>query len=47
MDECDVPIVGEICDAVGQIGAAAVAAPFDWLADSMGRAAAWLFNVGR
>ena len=44
MSVCDVPVVAEVCDTAAQTGAALVAAPFDWLATSMGAAAAWLFE---
>ena len=44
MSVCDVPVVAEICSSVGDSAVALVAAPFDWLAKSMGAAAAWLFE---
>ncbi|MDJ0336637.1 hypothetical protein [Cryobacterium sp. PH31-O1] len=44
MSVCDVPVVAEVCGTVGQGAASLVAAPFDWLAKSMGSAAAWLFE---
>jgi type IV secretion system protein TrbL len=44
MSVCDVPVIAKICDAVGEGTASLVAAPFDWLANAMGSAAAWLFE---
>ena len=34
-----------VCDAVGEGAASLIAAPFDWLAQAMGQAAAWLFGA--
>jgi len=42
---CDVPVISAVCDAVGQGAATLIAAPFDWLAQAMGGAAAWLFEA--
>jgi type IV secretion system protein TrbL len=44
MSVCDVPVIASVCDAVGEGTASLVAAPFDWLANAMGSAAAWLFE---
>ncbi|WP_424446651.1 type IV secretion system protein [Microbacterium sp. CH-015] len=44
MGICDVPVISNVCDAVGEGAATLVAAPFDWLANAMGQAAAWLFE---
>ncbi|WP_241987541.1 type IV secretion system protein [Cryobacterium sp. MDB2-33-2] len=44
MSVCDVPVIAEICQTVGEGASSLVAAPFDWLAKSMGSAAAWLFE---
>ncbi|WP_022890213.1 hypothetical protein [Agromyces italicus] len=44
MSVCDVPVIAEVCNTVGEGSAALVAAPFDWLAQAMGAAAAWLFE---
>jgi type IV secretion system protein TrbL len=44
MSVCDVPVIAEVCNTVGEGAASLVAAPFDWLASSMGSAAAWLFE---
>jgi type IV secretion system protein TrbL len=44
MSVCDVPVIAEVCAAVGEGTASLVAAPFDWLASTMGAAAAWLFE---
>jgi type IV secretion system protein TrbL len=44
MSVCDVPVIAKVCQAVGEGTASLVAAPFDWLANAMGSAAAWLFE---
>jgi type IV secretion system protein TrbL len=44
MSVCDVPMIASVCNAVGEGTASLVAAPFDWLANAMGSAAAWLFE---
>lgn len=45
MSVCDVPVFSSVCDAVGEGTASLIAAPFDWLAQAMGQAAAWLFEA--
>ena len=45
MSVCDVPVSSAVCDTVGQGAATLIAAPFDWLAQAMGGAAAWLFEA--
>ncbi|KQW05559.1 conjugal transfer protein TrbL [Leifsonia sp. Root4] len=45
MSVCDIPVIAEVCDTVGEGTASLIAAPFDWLASSMGSAAAWLFEA--
>ena len=40
MSLCDVPVLAEVCGTVGEGTASLVSAPFDWLADAMGSAAA-------
>ncbi|UUE19393.1 conjugal transfer protein TrbL [Microbacterium sp. J1-1] len=45
MSVCDVPVISSVCDAVGEGTASLVAAPFDWLAQAMAGAAAWLFEA--
>ena len=45
MSVCDVPVISAVCDTVGQGAAQLIAAPFDWLAQAMGGAAAWLFEA--
>lgn len=45
MSVCDVPVIANVCDAVGENAVSLVAAPFDWLAQAMGQAAAWLFKA--
>lgn len=44
MGVCDVPVISNVCDTVGEGAASLVAAPFDWLAQAMGHAAGWLFE---
>lgn len=44
MSVCDVPVVAEVCDTAGDAAASLVTAPFDWLAQSMAGAAAWMFE---
>lgn len=45
MSICDVPVISSVCDAVGEGTASLIAAPFDWLAQAMAGAAAWLFEA--
>ena len=45
MSICDVPVISNVCDAVGEGVASLVAAPFDWLGQEMAGAAAWLFEA--
>ena len=45
MSVCDVPVISEVCQTVGEGTASLVAAPFDWLAQAMGGAASWLFKA--
>jgi type IV secretion system protein TrbL len=45
MSVCDIPLIAEVCNAVGEGTASLVAAPFDWLANAMGSAAAWMFQT--
>ena len=41
---CDVPIISNVCDTVGESAATLISAPFDWLAQAIGQAASWLFQ---
>lgn len=41
---CDVPIISNVCDTVGEGAATLISAPFDWLAQAIGAAASWLFQ---
>lgn len=41
---CDVPIISNVCDTVGETAATLISAPFDWLAQAIGQAASWLFQ---
>lgn len=43
MSVCDVPVIAQVCDTVGEGAASLISAPFDWLANAMGSAAAWMF----
>ena len=42
---CDIPVISNVCDAVGEGTASVTAAPFDLLANSMAGAAAWLMET--
>lgn len=42
---CDIPVIAEVCQTVGPGVASLVAAPFDWLAHTLGAAAAWFFQA--
>lgn len=44
MGVCDVPVISEVCNTAGDAAGAVVTAPFDWLAQSMGGAAAYMFE---
>lgn len=44
VDVCDIPVVSGVCDTAGEAAASLVTAPFDWLAEGMGNAAAWMFE---
>lgn len=44
MGVCDVPVVSEVCNTAGDAAGAVVTAPFDWLAQAMGGAAAYMFE---
>src|SRR3954454_1565231 len=44
MSVCDVPVIHSICNAAGDAAGSVVTAPFDWLAQSMGGAAEWMFT---
>src|SRR3954453_4728545 len=45
MGVCDVSVIHEVCNAAGDAAGALVSAPFDWLAQSMGHAAGWMFEA--
>jgi type IV secretion system protein TrbL len=45
VDVCDVPVISGVCDVAGDAAGALVSAPFDWLAQSMGHAAGWMFEA--
>lgn len=44
MSICDVPIISNVCDVVGDTAATLISAPFDWLAHAIGQAASWIFQ---
>ncbi|WP_166355038.1 conjugal transfer protein TrbL [Phytoactinopolyspora limicola] len=44
MSVCDVPVISTVCNVAGEAAATLVSAPFDWLADAIGHAAAWMFE---
>jgi hypothetical protein len=45
MSICDIPVISNVCGAVGEGAATLVSAPFDWLASTMGQAAGWLIKT--
>ena len=45
VDVCGVPVISTVCDIAGDAAGALVSAPFDWLAQSMGHAAGWMFEA--
>ena len=45
MSVCNIPVISNVCDAVGEGAATLVSAPFDWLASTMGQAAGWLIEA--
>lgn len=44
MAVCDVPVLRTVCNEAGDAAGAVVTAPFDWLAQSLGGAAQWMFE---
>jgi hypothetical protein len=42
---CDVPVISSVCTTAGDAAGALVTVPFDWLAQSMGNAAKWMFEA--
>lgn len=42
MAPCDLPVLSAVCEVAGDAAGALVAAPFEWLALSMGQAAGWM-----
>jgi hypothetical protein len=44
MGVCDVPVIRNVCNVAGDAAGAIVTAPFDWLAESIGNAAEWMFT---
>lgn len=42
---CDIPVLSTVCDTAGEAAATLVAAPFDWLAQALGGAAAWMIEA--
>lgn len=42
---CDIPAIAEVCQTVGSGVVSLVAAPFEWLAHTLGAAAAWFFQA--
>lgn len=41
---CELPVLGNVCQAVGQGAVQLAMTPFDWLAQVLAQAAAWLFT---
>ncbi|GAA1069770.1 hypothetical protein GCM10009641_88390 [Mycobacterium cookii] len=44
VDVCDIPVISGVCDVAGEAAGSLVSAPFDYLAQSMGNAAGWMFE---
>ena len=44
MGVCDLPVISGVCDSAGEAAASLVTAPFDWLADTLGGTAQWMFE---
>lgn len=44
MGVCDVPVISTVCHTAGEAAATLVSAPFDWIAQGVGNAAAWIFR---
>jgi len=44
MGVCDVPVLRTVCNEAGDAAGTVVTAPFDWLAQSLGGAAQWMFE---
>ncbi|WP_341998861.1 conjugal transfer protein TrbL [Microbacterium sp. LWH7-1.2] len=42
---CDIPAIADVCQNVGSGVVSLVAAPFDWLAHTLGAAARWFFEA--
>ncbi|BDZ61093.1 hypothetical protein GCM10025873_08840 [Demequina sediminis] len=42
---CDIPVIAEVCNTVGEGTASLISAPFDWLASALAGAAAWIFEA--
>ncbi|GAA5196767.1 conjugal transfer protein TrbL [Microbacterium jejuense] len=42
---CDIPAIADVCQNVGTGVVSLVAAPFDWLAHTLGAAAGWFFEA--
>jgi type IV secretion system protein TrbL len=41
---CNVPVISTVCDVAGQAAGTLVQAPFEWLAQAISGAAAWLYQ---
>ena len=44
-DACDLPVLGKMCQTVGQQTVQLITAPIDWLAQVLAQTAAWLFTT--
>jgi len=44
MGVCELPVISGVCDSAGEAAASLVTAPFDWLAETLGRTAGWMFE---
>ncbi|MHB1808115.1 MAG: TrbL/VirB6 family protein [Solirubrobacteraceae bacterium] len=44
MSVCEVPVVSNVCEAASKAVSSVVSAPFEWIAEGVGGAAAWMFK---
>ena len=45
MGVCDIPVISNVCDTVGEGAATLVEAPFNWLASGIGATAGWIMEA--
>ncbi|GGD24386.1 type IV secretion system protein [Nocardioides daphniae] len=44
-DVCEVPVISGVCEKAGEAAGTLVAAPFDWLAQSLAHGAGWMYQA--